>query len=248
MKNKSLKSISGQTAEMYKLLLKSEKLMTAGEVGLELGIFSNAVYRLAETLEKFGCVEKLGRYPIRFRAVIPSQASEMYLLAQREEFNRKFSGKGSESLGQKTGDEKLKIAFISNRKELLEWVIKDLGYAKQEADLIVSGLEIPAEMVLQYKLAIERGVNVRVLVQEPGGEEREMYENWKRMGVKVRFCRAIEARIHVYDDRIVYLTSYKPDEKGGMGVRIEYAPIAGLIRSQFNLMWGKGEEERRGGF
>lgn len=70
-----------------------------------------------------------------------------------------------------------------------------------------------------------------------------MLTNWQRMGINVRLCQSIDARIITVDDQIAYLVSYSSQEKEkGIGVRFNYRPIALLLREVFEERWNGGEK------
>jgi len=136
----------------------------------------------------------------------------------------------------------LDVSFVRNRTELLKKTDHDLMQTKVEAHLIVSGLEVPAETVLKYKHAVDRGVTVRILVQNLNEANKEMLHNWQRNGVDVRHYHVLEARIFIFDAQVVYITSYDPQEKEvGTGVRLNNPAIARVMNDTFRQRWDAAE-------
>lgn len=237
--NYLLKSVSPQTTQVYNLLLK-QKALTARQIGKRLNILPNAVYRSIKPLIRLGCVEGLGNHPVQFRIKPINQALNSYLFASRENFLQTFFPRGITT--QKTQDKKLveslNISFIKDRKELLEYSNKDMNKAKSEVNFIVSGLEVPAEIILGFKQAFDRGVKLRFLVQRLDEVNKQMLKNWKKLGINVKYFPLLEARIIIIDSKITYITSYNPNnQEEGIGVRFNHPPIAKFLNELFEARW-----------
>lgn len=235
-----MKFLSPQSRSIYQLLIKNEAL-TPKEIGEKLDILPNAVYRSIKPLILVGFVEKAKGYPARFKTTTPSNAVNAYLLKTKENFLQSFFPKGISSETQT--DKELSISFIKDRPELLERSNDDMSQAKQQVDILVSGLEVPAETILEYKRACERGVKIRTLVQRLDESNQEMLKNWRRIGIDVRFFPLLEARIIIFDNKIVYITSYNPEIKDeSIGIRLNYSPIAKLMKELFESRWKTSSE------
>src|SRR3990167_3962627 len=177
----NLRFISPQARAIYELLTKNSP-KTSKEIGAELKILPNAVYRSVKALISLGLVQNNGRYPVKYEA--KEDGLDAYLLNTRDSLIKTFFPDGSSQTHQ---NQTLNISFIQNREELLEKTNQDIAKAKKEARFIVSGLEVPAETILEYKKAIERGVKMRVLVQRMDEVSKEMFLNWQKIGIDVRF-------------------------------------------------------------
>lgn len=227
--------LSPQAQRIYRLLLE-KSVMDAGEVGKALGVFPQAVYREARQLQALGLVEETSRWPVRFRARSTMDGIHFYLQKEREWFFEAFGG-GSKSDNRRQTDG-LGISFIQTRQESYERFTKDLATAQKTARLLVSGLEVPAEQMLCYKQAVDRGVEIKILVQQEGLTKKEMLRNWQTLGVLVRSIQTIDVRILTIDERICYLLSYDPHKSHqAIGIRFAYPPIAFLLSELFQKRW-----------
>lgn len=227
--------LSPQAQRIYRVLLEKGE-MDAGEVGKALGIFSQAVYREARQLQVLGLVTETRQWPARFRARRTTEAVYFYLQKEREWFFEAFGGGSKSDSRRQIGA--LEISFIQTRQESYERFTKDLAHAQRTARLLVSGLEVPAEQILAYKQAVDRGVKISLLVQQEGLTNKEMLRNWQRLGIAVRSTKTIDARVFLIDDRIGYLLSYnvlKPNQ--AIGVRFTYPPITFLLSDLFENRW-----------
>ncbi len=237
MTNYLLKSLPSQSIKLYDYL-KSAKPMSAKEIGEKFCIFPHAVYRAIKPLITLGIVKELDTYPITFEARSSTDALDLYSMMMRQNFQDTFVAQN-----EMHKNEQLDISFVSNRKHLLEKTNKDSSVAERSINFIVSGLEVPAETMLAFKNAIERGVTIKALVQTLDETSEEMFTNWKKIGVDVRYFPNMEARIFIFDGQIVYFTSYNPSKKEeGIGMRFNYLPYARLMSELFEQRWRIAQE------
>lgn len=237
-----LKDISPQSATIYRLLQTSSQ-MSAADIAKKLDILPHAVYRAIKPLLTMDLVENSNTYPVRYQAKHSDYALDAYVNNAREQFVQSFFVSnlvGSSTTAAKTG---LPTTFVKDRQDLLDQSNADMNHAKNEVVMIVSGLIAPAETILAYKRAAERGVKIRIIVQNLNETNKDMLRNWKKLGVEVRYYPLIEARILLFDNNIVYFTSYNPAEKeAGIGVRFAYPPMAMMMNELFEKRWELAEE------
>ena len=234
MTNFLLKSIPPQSTKIYSFL-EDGKSRTAKDIGKQLNIFPNAVYRAISQLLELGIVQELQGYPIKYQAKSTSDAMELYSLIMRQNFQDAFQISNNTHSNERA----LNMSFITTRKDLLEQTKRDAEHTKHTFDHIVSGHEIPADSILAYKKSLERGVKIRIIVHQI--PQKQMVESWKRMGVEIRYYPDIVGRIFIFDKRIIYFTSYNPKKKQeAVGMRFEYAPFALLMDELFEQKWKMG--------
>lgn len=230
-----LKAISPQAAKIYELLLKSGTLNAKG-IAKKLNILPNAVYRATKELVGLEFAEEIHQCPIVYRIKPKNHTIEWLMNLLKLNFEQLSGASGFENTD-------LKISFIQNRKELLAKTNIDTKKAQTSFNLIVSGHEIPAETILNTKQAIDRGVKTRALVQQITRFNKDMLGNWQKIGIEVKYYPNIEARIFVYDHRIVYFTSYvQKNPQEAVGVRFEYTPFAKLMDELFEQRWQIGKD------
>lgn len=229
-------NITPQAMAVYRLLSKKESL-TAKEISTYLGILPNAIYRSVKILIRFGFVQIIGGRPVRYVSRPLADSIGFYMHAVRKNLLQSLS-----SINQSIINNSLDVTFISDRTELIEKTNIDMTKANKEVNLIVSGLEVPAETMLENKNAINRGVRIRIIVQSLDETKKEMLKNWQKIGIEVKYCSSIEARFIIFDSKIAYITSYNPKQKEeGSGVRFNYPPIAGIIQDLFEQRWSKAK-------
>lgn len=234
MTNYLLRSLTPQSIEIYKALLKNDKL-TAKDIAEKLDILPHAVYRSIKQLLELGFVRELDTYPNVYDATTLERALNRYQVIISDNFNSIFG------LIQHNKNELLDISFIQKRSQLLDMTNADVERAKKKINFIVSGFEVPAETVRVYKKAIDRGVKIRVLIQELN--QKEIFKNWQKMGIKVKYFPRMEARIFIFDEKIVFFTSYdKKHKQEAIGMRFNHPPFARMMREMFDARWKVGEE------
>jgi len=139
---------------------------------------------------------------------------------------------------QESKPESPKITFLENRKQLLDLVKTDTKKTNVSLNMIVSGHEVPAEVILSQKQAAERGVKVKILFQELSALSKGKVEAFEKMGMEVKYIKYLQARIFIFDERIVYFTSYsKTENHEAVGMRLEFEPFARLMDELFKQKW-----------
>lgn len=232
MQNILGKILSPQANKVYCLLNQGGEF-TAKEIGRKLKVFPNAVYREIKRLEDLGLVQEIGKYPVMYKAKKPEEAASFLTDLIRQSFFKNQIG--SSNL--------LQLSFIQNRKELLLLTNKDTKQAQESLDIIVSGHEVPAETILAQKRAADRGVRVRMLIQDLGASSKERIRTWQKMGIEIRYLKYMQARIFVFDRKIVYFTSYSESKnQEAIGMRFEYEPYARLMGELFEQKWREGKD------
>lgn len=221
------KILSPQALKVYQEVSKSSPV-TAKTISNRLKIFPNAVYREIDKLESFGLVSATGTHPAKFQ----NRKSEESLGFLTDLVRQSLL------INQKDSDETLNLDFIQNRNELLNLTNKDTKHAKESLNILVSGHEVPTETILGQKQAVDRGVRVRILIQDLSASVRERVRAWKKMGIEVRYLKYMQARILIFDGKIVYFTSYSESKNHeAVGMRFEYEPYARLMDELFEQKW-----------
>lgn len=231
-----MQNITPQAKAIYDVL-SDKKPLTAAQISDKLNILPHAVYRSTKVLVDYGFVRKMGHHSTLYMKTSPEGPIDLYTSAMKTHLLQAFS-----SSNQQRG-KLLDILFIQSRKQLIEMTNKDVDNTKTSINFIVSGHEVPAEIVLAHKNAVERGVVVRKLVQNLDPTSKQMLKSWKSAGVKIRYLPNMESRIFIYDSRIVYFTSYNAHKnEEAFGVRFNYAPFALMMNEIFENKWKLGEE------
>ncbi|MCL5666375.1 MAG: phospholipase D-like domain-containing protein [Patescibacteria group bacterium] len=237
MTNILLKVLTPQAAAVYKNL-EENKAKSAKEIGEVLKIFPNTVYRAAKQLIELGLIKEVEKYPVKFIAKPASEGLDVFSSVMRQDFQNIFGRKTFTFCRHKLLD----LVFVQKRIQTLRMTKRDTYQAKESINLIASGLELPAETLLANQRAAERGVKVRLIVQNMDEVTPAKIRSWKKAGIEIKYFPNMEARIYIYDHHIVYFTSYDPNNiQEAVGMRFDYAPYAAMMDELFEQRWKMGK-------
>lgn len=237
--------LSKQSQDLYKILLSSNRPLSAKQLASELGIFHPTVYRLTEPLIAMGLITKTNTYPYQFTAKAVDEGLSLFLLHQNEWFSNQFFTSGKKSIAEKkiTKSEETRLSFIQSRDELMNQSAKEATLANKSIDLLRSGHELSADVMLAIIEAKKRNVLTRMLIQDYSKENADQVANWQRNGISVRKTALRHVRLMIYDASVVYFMSYKhTDSKKDMGMKICYPPLAAIFSKVFEQWWQKAEK------
>ena len=231
------KGVSPQGREIYSFLQKRGAL-TAQKLATLLHVHPSAIYRLARYLVSIGLIQETSGRPIYFRSLPTPEAKENYLVYQKGRVENIFSGLPA-NLSLKT-TENYHISFIQERDAIFSRVAEDLRTAKKEAHFIVLGLPIGVspELMLEQKNAVERGVSVKIIVQEVGEENKETITSWQKQGLTLHQGKPIGFHLLLIDDIISYLMYFdREDKTKRYAVRIVHSAINHNLQIIFDQHW-----------
>lgn len=225
-----------QARAVYKLLL-VENGLTAAQIGVQLRVSPNAIYRSLETLRKLGCVVEQDTYPATFKAVAPSESVERFLLLSREGFLSTFDK------NQKTRTEDVQINFIKDHQTILNHYMADAKKARNEISAIISGIELREDVYFANLQSVLRGVRLRIIVQRYDETNRKYVKNLLDDGIDVRHSPAADVRFIAIDRKIIHQLFYDQKEQlSDFGINITYGPFAEMLSKVFDEKWEEAKE------
>lgn len=228
-----MKTVSPQSASVYKLLNDGDEL-SAHEIADKLNVLPNAIYRVTKKLVDMGLVEQVDTYPLRFKAIPGQTAANLYMINAMQNFRKEF-GVATQAISPGKAPT---LSLVKGRNNLLRRDAQDARLARYSIDFIVSGHEVPDENILAYRKAITLGAKVRMIIHQEKQAYSKQTKEWQGIGADVRFLPGLDMRLFIYDKKIVYLTSYDPENYGSaFGVRFDYAPLAMQMSQLFEQNW-----------
>jgi sugar-specific transcriptional regulator TrmB len=223
--------MSPQSQHLYQVLLNSNRALSANQLAQKLDIVPNSIYRLTDPLTDMGLITRSEKYPYLFSANPVEEAHSLFLLFQSDWFLDHFSKTN-------THNPLISFSFIKSRDELMNVSIKEVDKANESIDLLRSGGEFPAELLLAIINAKKRGVPTRMLIQDYSSENTDLVKNWKANGIQVRLTSLRHIRLMIYDSKVVYFMSYRnTDSEKDLGLKINYSPLAAILTHQFKDWW-----------
>ena len=235
------KGISPDAHKFY-ALLGSKGAMTIHEISSKMHKLPTAIYRLAYYLIDLGLITKTNKRPITFQALPSLEGQENYFAYQKGKVDDLFSLVSSVKTDFST--EKYEFSFIQGRNNIFNRVTDDLKKAKNEAHFIVLGLPIgiSPDLLLEQKKAVERGIPVKIVIQELNLNNRNTLESWQKQGLELRLGQSIGFHLLLIDDLISYLMSYDSQDKiKRCAVRIFHKQINIQLQKIFLTIWKKAK-------
>lgn len=239
--------VSPKSQQLYQMLLSSKSPLSAIQLATKLQVFPNTIYRFAEPLINMGLVVKTKDYPNKFEAKSIDEGLSLFLLNQNDWFFRQFSSpnhiKEINNSNNISESKQIKISFIKSRDELMNISVGEIDNSNKSVDLLRSGRETPADVMLAMVKAKQRNVVVRMLIQDYSQENVETVSNWKKNGILVRKTSLRHVRLMLYDSTVVYFMSYtNTDSEKDLGMKITYPPFATILSKLFNEWWRTAEK------
>lgn len=241
-----VQAVPKQSAKVYRLLSEAGAL-TARQIGKELGILPNTVYRAIKPLVALGMAESLDTYPVSYQASPAADAMQWYLRAATQSWQQDFGGPrrsgGAGGSQSKAVDESLpSMTFIKDRAALLAIGEQEARRARRTINYMVSGHRIPDSTVLAYRKAATIGVKIRCIVQNNPATTNAGLEMYQDMGIEARYLPNIGIRLFVFDGRTAVLTSYDEMQSSrAFGIRFTYAPVAAQLDQLFEQRWSEAQ-------
>jgi len=238
--------MSPQSQDLYKALLSSERPLDAKALADKLNIFPNSVYRLIDPLIETGLVTMTDKYPHEFAAKPANEGLSLFLMSQNDWFSQQFSSAKSKAEPKEEGkipeSQQVSLSFIQSRDELMNLSAEEISCATKSVDLLRSGHEMPADVMLALVNAKNRGIPTRMLIQDYSADNADQIANWLKNGIQVRKTELKHVRLMLYDSQILYFMSYKhSDSEKDMGMKIDYPPFATILSQLFNTWWEAAE-------
>lgn len=235
---------SRQSQTIYQILLKTGHTLSAKQLAAQMHIFPSTAYRLTEPLIAMGLITKTTTYPYQFRAKSVDEGLSLFLINQNEWFSKQFfpfskkidvTEKGKQS-------QEIRLSFIQSRDELMNKSAEEIAKATKTVDLLRSGHEISADVMLAIIEAKKRSVSTRMLIQDYSADNSDQVAYWKKNGILVRKSALRHIRLMLYDSSIIYFMSYKHnDSNKDLGMRVNYPPFAVILSQLFDEWWKKAE-------
>jgi len=226
-----------QALAVFELLTDGHE-MTAKQIGAQLNVLPNAVYRSVEQLIDIGVVTKTDSYPTSYTKTAGPAALESFLLNTQKSFLNSFLSDVDPDAGQEAN-----MSFINTRSDLLKMTDRDTSQAKRTINFIVSGLQVPDESILTYHRAVAKDIQIRALLQKRDDTSPGKLEKWRDIGVKYRFTNDLGIRMFSFDSKVLYLTSYDQSKKEeAQGVRIAYPHLAMFMDGIFEQKWATAKK------
>jgi sugar-specific transcriptional regulator TrmB len=243
-------------AKVYLAVIKLEKT-TVGQVANFSKIRREDVYRILPSLEKMGLIERLLGKPAEIRATRISDALSLLVAEEKGKSDERLIGMRSivqkltlKDWKQQLPTEESIYILIAEKKAILSKTSDLISNSRKEIALIADKERIMPVLFQfsdQYKLAIKKGVIVRLLFEGKSPDSLLKERVKKLIGedalVRVKFHNEPLNHFIMADDREALITTSK---ESGLGespcLWTNNGNLIGVLRTGFESDWKKAED------
>lgn len=233
--------LTKQESRIYVFLLKENKA-TAKLISSSLRIPVQAVYRSCHNLNRMGFVGEQKVRPIEF-IVVPEKLSVPSYIKSREMIFENITRELFLQRGEKKEKENpTKVNLIFGEKEMFESSARAFHRAKNEILVISIGQELPPELLLAQKNAVQRGVVSRMIAHKNDKENRQVLESFKANSIEVRHFPDWGYHLVIVDGKQAMIAVNNPRKtKERVGIEFYGEGLSKALRDYFYSVWEKAK-------
>lgn len=225
------------------LALAQLSVATGLEIAQHSGVPTNKVYECLIRLAEKGFIASLGIRPRKYKLL---GFQRFYVALEEKKKNLKDMERALLSLEQFSKGKQLQdIALVLRGKDkILDMITQATENVQKFAYSFVGNLHFDYQTAKASTAAVKKGVDMRFIAHKTTGHA-EIYEQWKRIGVQIRFYPKEEQksiRFTTFDSKICRITIGEPEipkQEDYLSFWIESPAFASLLKDQFEVMWKK---------
>lgn len=233
--------LSQLEARIYELLLQ-EGASNIKYLAKKLKLLPNVLYRITEKLINKGLITSSGSYPAIYKAVSPSIAFDIYAknkIREIEIIKESFLANTAKIINS----DQTRIDIIKNTRNFFLEYANLAASSKKEVLIISVGEDVPEEVLLANRDALEKGVNIKFIAHKYEKSNRDLLLRWKKMGLAVRHFKDSGFHIVVIDKSISLLAVSDPNNSNDrMAMKIYSKGLSKAFTNYFDSIWQKAEE------
>lgn len=233
--------LTKQESRIYVSLLKENKA-TAKAISLSLRIPVQAVYRSCHNLNRLGFLGEQKVRPIEF-IVVPEKLSIPSYIKNREKIFENITRdlfSQHNHRGEKASPTKINLIF--GEKEMFDSSERSFKAAKNEILVISIGQELPPELLLAQKNAIQRGVVSRMIAHKSDRENQQVLRSFKANGIEVRHYKDGGYHMVIVDGKVAMVAVNNPkNTKERVGIEFYSESLSAALREYFYSVWEKAK-------
>jgi sugar-specific transcriptional regulator TrmB len=242
-------------AKVYLAILKLEKT-TVGQIAKFSKVYREDIYRILPTLERMGLIERLLGKPTEIRATPISDALSFLVSEEEGKFDERLAGMkvivqrlSLKDWKKPLSKEESIFILIAEKKAILAKTSGLIRNSRKEVALIADKTRIMpvlSQFSDEYKTAIEKGANVRLLFEDENLDVLLKEKVAKLLGnisVQVKFIGEPLNHFIMSDDKEALITTAKESGLGeSPSLWTNNKNLIGVLRSSFESDWKKAEE------
>lgn len=233
--------LTKQEAKIYEFLTKAGKA-TASRIALSLKIPLTAVYRSCHNLNRLGFAGEQKVRPLEFVATAEKLAIPAYIKNREALFEKISRELLLKPFGRSPKTSPTKVKMVFGEKEMFESGIGVFNKARSEILVISIGQELPEELMLSQRRAIERGVKSLMIAHKKDKTNRQVLASFKANGIEVRHFPDWGFHLVVVDDFYAMVAANNPkNTKERVGIEFYNSALARAMRDYFYSVWEKAK-------
>lgn len=244
--NKSLRShnlvklgLTSQESLVYLALMNSEEL-TIKDLSRKLNLLPQAVYRTVKNLENKKMVAVLALSPIKIQAFSPGLALPVLVKEKTMKMEKIAAETVNQLVSKIAHSSDIQVNIIYGQNAIYAAAARMIEYTKKELLIISIGESIPPDLLLANKRATERGVEIKMIVYKNDSENRQILDNFKKNGYKIKYYPNWGFHMAIYDSREALLIVNNPQEtQQRVAMQLSSAGLSTALRDYFYSIWKK---------
>ncbi|MFA6888384.1 MAG: helix-turn-helix domain-containing protein [Candidatus Woesearchaeota archaeon] len=228
--------------KVYMTLLQLD-VATGNEIAQHCGVPTNKVYECLIRLAEKGFIASLGIRPRKYKLL---GFQRFYAALEEKKNSIKDMEKAVLSLEQFSKGKQLQdtALVLKGKDKIIDMITQGTEDSRLFIFSFVGNLHFDYQTAKASAAAIKRGVDIRFIAHKTTSH-KEIYEQWKRIGVKIRFYPKEEQksiRFTTFDGKICRITLGEPEipkPEDYLSFWIESPAFASLLKDQFEVMWKK---------
>lgn len=224
----------------YQLLVK-EGAATPYQLAKKLGFLPNAVYRLMDGLREKGFVVALRTKPVTFQPVPPKTALEAFSKQKTLNFEEQKM-RALQLLETKKLPYPTHVDILTGRNAMFSAYLALAKEAKREILIISIGEGVNDETKLVNRDALEDGVSIKMIAHRWDKSNKELLQNWVKMGIEVRHVPDWGFHLVIVDGTKSILAINNPKQtEERTSFLIENKSLSSALRTYFFTVWKKAQ-------
>lgn len=198
--------LSDDAVKLYNVI-RAHGEITALIAGDCLHKLPNALYRLFYEMEQLGLVSRIADRPVRFRYTDPVVGYSSAYTVKTHRISKLLADTGEGILAHDQPE------ILIGKTAMYERYVPMADAACEQIRLYTIGIAYSDEFVQVQRMAIERGAQIRHIIQERRPSNYHILNTWRKMGVNIRFLPSPRGfHLMIFDDSAAMVTFSSPDD------------------------------------
>jgi sugar-specific transcriptional regulator TrmB len=212
-------------------------------ISRKTGVELHTIYRVLKHLKNKGFAADIGGYPKKYQIYPLEEALRNVSIKQNRQVARVRDIFLHQSCKAVTTIPQTHVSVILDKEKIFAKSTNLIKESKLEVLIVSIGEEIPEGLLLEIRNALQREVDIRIIVHKYDKENKHILWAWKKMGIKVRHKVGWGFHLLVYDATKSLIVTNNPDNtKERSGLVIFNRALSSALREYFMNLWNEAKE------